>query len=134
MSVGAWEPEKSPQQGSGEIKISRELLQRFIDAIQSPSPLRESLQRPDQGASQLMRLPAQCWLEESEHWNNEQLWQLIRFFALAEMQLPGWDAGAESPVIPLAKALRRRKAPLAREQLLWIKQHSDNRYLPYGPL
>lgn len=132
MSVGAWEPEKSPQQGGGEI--SREQLLRFIDAAQSPSPLEESLQQSDLETSQLIRLPPQRWLQESEHWDNEQLWQLIRFFTFAEMRLPGWDTGADSPVIPLAKALRRRKAPLTREQLMWIKQHSDNRYLPYGPL
>ncbi len=134
MSVGAWEPEKQPQQGSASEEISRDLLLRFIAAAQSPFPLQESLQQQDQQASLLMRLPAQRWLEESENWDGEQLWQLIRFFTLAEMQLPGWDAGAESPVIPLAKALRQRKAPLGREQLLWIKQNSDNRYLPYGPL
>lgn len=133
MSVGAWEPEKQPQ-GSASEEINRDLLLRFIAAAQSPSPLQESLQQQDQQASQLMRLPAQRWLEESGNWNDEQLWQLIRFFTLAEMQLPGWDAGAESPVIPLAKALRQRKAPLNRDQLLWIKQNSDNRYLPYGPL
>jgi len=134
MSVGAWEPEKQSQQDSASEEISRELLLHFIDAAQSTSPLQDSLRQEDQQASWLMRQPLQRWLEESENWDNDQLWQLIRFFTLAEIQLPGWDAGADSPVIPLAKALRQRKAPLSREQLLWIREHSDNRYLPYGPL
>ncbi|WP_308363704.1 MULTISPECIES: hypothetical protein [unclassified Microbulbifer] len=134
MSVGAWEPEKAPQQSGEGEKINRELLQRYISALQSTAPLPESLSPEDRQASYLMRLPAQRWLEESEAWNKEQLWQLIRFFTLAEAQLPGWHAGAESPVIPLARSLRQRGAPLDRDQLLWIKQHSDNRYLPYGPL
>lgn len=134
MSVGAWEPEKAPQQGSEREKINRELLQRYIAAAQAPAPLVESLSPEDRRDSQLIRLPAQRWLEESEAWDKEQLWQLIRFFTLAEAQLPGWDAGAESPVIPLARSLRQRGAPLDRDQLQWIKQHSDNRYLPYGPL
>lgn len=133
MSVGAWEPDKTAA-NSAEITIDRELLQRCITAVQSSSSLEGALSAQDQQSSSLMRLPAQRWLEESEAWDSEPLWQLIRFFTLAEMQLPGWDAGAESPVIPLAKALRQREAPLSREQLLWIKQNSDNRFLPYGPL
>lgn len=134
MSVGAWEPENPPQQDNTNGEIERELLSRFIHAAQSPASLQDTLQQGDLKASHLIRLPAQRWLEESEHWNSEQIWQLIQFFTLAEKQLPGWDAGAESAVIPLAKALRRRKEPLGREQLLWIREHSDNRYLPYGPL
>ncbi|WP_323846934.1 hypothetical protein [Microbulbifer magnicolonia] len=134
MSVGAWEPKENPQSDGDSEEFNRELLQRFIAAARSPSPLQQSLQEEDRLASSLMRLPAERWLEESQHWDSEQLWQLIRFFTLAEMQLPGWDAGPDSPVIPLAKALRRRQASLNREQLLWIKQNSDNRFLPYGPL
>lgn len=133
MSVGAWEPQKPAAPGA-EIAIDRELLQRCIAAVQSGSSLEQALPAEDRKASSLMRLPVQRWLDESESWNDEQLWLLIQFFTLAEMQLPGWDAGAESPVIPLAKALRRRKSPLSREQLQWIKDNSDNRFLPYGPL
>ncbi|GAA5445644.1 hypothetical protein Misp06_03847 [Microbulbifer sp. NBRC 101763] len=134
MSVGAWEPQVNGQQEESHWEFNRDQLQRFIAATVIDSPLAETINEEDQQASQLIRLPAQQWLEQSQHWNNDQLWQLIRFFTLAEMQLAGWDAGAESAVIPLAKVLRQRKAALSREQLLWIRQHSDNRYLPYGPL
>ncbi|MCX2801252.1 hypothetical protein [Microbulbifer thermotolerans] len=134
MSVGAWEPESAANACSDKTQFDRNQLQRFIAAAQSSAPLMESLAEADQRDSRLIRLPAQSWLEESAHWSDEQLWQLIRFFTLAEMQLPGWDAGAESAVIPLSKALRQRNTPLSREQLLWIRQNSNNRYLPYGPL
>lgn len=131
MSVGAWEPEKSNPQ---KVEIDREQLRRFIASVTSGELQEENLSDQDRTASQLVRLPAQHWLDESEHWQAEEIWQLIRFFTLAEATLPGWDAGAESAVIPLAKSLRRRQQPLSKEQLLWIRQHSDNRYLPYGPL
>ena len=135
MSIGAWEPENENQEaGNGAGTIDRAQLERFIHALQQGGQLREALGPQDRKASVLMRLPAAQWLQESESWQNDQLWELIRFFTLAEAQLPGWDGGPESPVIPLAKTLRRRKAPLSREQLLWIREHSDNRYLPYGPL
>ena len=134
MSVGAWEPKSAANVDAAPAEISRDLLKRFIEAVQSGDPLSERLESGDLEASHLIRLPAQRWLEESAQWDDAQLWHLICFFTLAEQQLPGWDAGAESAVIPLAKALRRRQAPLNRDQLLWIREHSDNRYLPYGPL
>ncbi|WP_299580258.1 hypothetical protein [uncultured Microbulbifer sp.] len=134
MSVGAWEPQVGGQQEENHREFDRDQLQRLISAALSDNALSGALKEEDLNSSQLIRLPAQQWLEESQHWNNEQLWQLIRFFTIAEMELPGWDAGAESAVIPLAKELRKRKAPLQREQLLWLRQHSNNRYLPYGPL
>ncbi|GAA5524203.1 hypothetical protein Maes01_00757 [Microbulbifer aestuariivivens] len=130
MSVGAWEPE----QPTARMEIDRKQLQRFIAAITSAQPLQEALGAQDRTASILNRLPGQTWLDESASWQADEIWQLIRFFTLAEAQLPGWEAGAESAVIPLAKALRQRQQPLSKEQLLWIRQNSDNRYLPYGPL
>jgi len=132
MSVGAWEPKANSD--SGQESIPRALLQRYIEAAQADIPLEQHLDAGARDASWLIRLPLQRWLEESAHWDDAQLWQLIRFFTLAEQQLAGWDAGADSAVIPLAKALRQRSAPLSREQLLWIRENSDNRYLPYGPL
>ncbi|WP_346838892.1 hypothetical protein [Microbulbifer sp. SAOS-129_SWC] len=134
MSVGAWEPKPAANTGGTEDAIPRALLQRYIDAMQADTALADALDDAAREASYLIRMPAQRWLDESANWNGGELWQLIRFFTLAEQQLAGWDAGAESAVIPLAKALRQRRAPLDREQLQWIKQHSDNRYLPYGPL
>ncbi|MFI2811347.1 MULTISPECIES: hypothetical protein [Microbulbifer] len=134
MSVGAWEPEDTASNSDAQVAIDRAQLERFIDAVRDNNQLPGPLGQDDLAASALMRLPAGQWLEACESLDNEQVWNLIRFFTLAEMQLSGWDGGAESPVIPLAKSLRRRKAALDREQLLWIREHSDNRYLPYGPL
>jgi len=37
-------------------------------------------------------------------------------------------------VIPLAKVLRTRGARLDKAFLQWLRQVSDNRFLPYGPL
>lgn len=131
MSIGAWEPK--PAANSERKKIHRATLERLMVAVQG-SAIAKDLSTEDRGASYLMGLPAQQWLEESAAWSSAQLWQLIQFFTLAEMQLPDWHAGAESPVIPLARALRQRETPLTKTQLQWIKQHSNNRYLPYGPL
>lgn len=143
MSVGAWEPENQASNDQSRTEIDRALLRRIIDALSNTEGQSESevaaldltsLDPEIQAANWLAGVPAPQWLEEASHWDDTQVWALIRFFTLAEMQLPEWQGGAESPVIPLAKSLRQRKSPLQREQLLWIRQHTDNRYLPYGPL
>ncbi|WP_066962315.1 hypothetical protein [Microbulbifer sp. Q7] len=138
MSVGAWEPENQASNDQSRTEIDRVLLAKIIHALGEESgenaPDLKSIDQDIQLAHWLAGVPAAQWLAEAAHWNEAQLWALIRFFTLAEMQLPEWRGGAESPVIPLAKSLRQRKAPLQREQLLWIREHSDNRYLPYGPL
>ena len=143
MSVGAWEPAKPVSNDRTRSDIDKSLLERIINALQmadagaSPGLAAPDLTKFDsdlQSSNWLSGLPATQWLDEAAHWNDDQVWGLIRFFTLAEAQLPDWQGGAESPVIPLAKSLRLRKSPLVREQLLWIRQHSDNRYLPYGPL
>ncbi|AWF79916.1 hypothetical protein BTJ40_03285 [Microbulbifer sp. A4B17] len=134
MSVGAWEPQVSGPQNETKDEFNREQLLRLIEIAESDKPFNESIEVIKTVPSTLIRLPAQHWIEESENWSSTQLWQLIRFFTQAEMKLPGWDAGAESAVIPLAKVLKKRSTPLTKEQLLWIRQNSNNRYLPYGPL
>ena len=54
------------------------------------------------------------------------------FFTLIEMALPEWAAGAKSPVISINKILKSRGHKLEKDMLLWIKQNSDNRFIPNG--
>lgn len=133
MSVGAWEPENRASDRSRD-DIDRALLEKIITSMTNEMETVTGLPPEMIDANWLAGLPAQQWLDEAAQWDQDQLWAMIRFFTLAEMQLPDWQGGAESPVIPLAKSLRQRKSPLTREQLVWIREHSDNRYLPYGPL
>lgn len=134
MSVGAWEPDNDDREELPRREIDSALLDKLIAAMETDPESVSALDQELTQANWLAGLPAQQWLAEAERLDSNQVWALIQFFTKAEMQLPDWQGGAESPVIPLAKSLRRRKSPLSREQLLWIRQHSDNRYLPYGPL
>ena len=61
-----------------------------------------------------------------------QLLALIRFYTLAE-SLPGWEAGARSPVIPMVAELKKR-GEYPADLGVWIKERTDNRFLPYGSL
>lgn len=81
-----------------------------------------------------MSAAAADWAQADEL-NSDDISNLIRFFTLAEMQLPGWEAGKSSPVIYLFKLLRKKTdvdAEALKALRSWIKTNSDNRYLPNG--
>ena len=78
----------------------------------------------------------QCQLDEwrglAEGLDSAQLVHLVRFFTLAE-RLPGWQAGERSPVIVFMAELRKRKA-VPSELGAWIRDNTENRFLPWGSL
>ncbi len=134
MSLGSWEP--AADAAAQQIHIETETLERLI-ALSRDDRLQE-LERAlhgdeSQRLSGLMRIDHAAWLEAAADLPDEDLLHLIRFFAVAE-NLPGWEAGAQSPVIPLARTLRKRGGKLSKDLLLWLREVSDNRFLPYGPL
>ena len=63
----------------------------------------------------------------------QDLQALIKVFAKGEKEIPGWEAGAKSPVIPLVRELKKRGA-YSPELTIWIKANSENRFLPHGSL
>ena len=131
MSVGNWEPP-----GESAAEIESKLLDRLLEHGQADTltQLQQCLSAADRAALPgLMRLPAECWAEVAGPRSDEELLQLLRFFALAE-NLDGCEVGALSPVIPLARTLRRRGQRLDRDLLLWMRQVNGNRFLPYGAL
>ncbi len=134
MSLGSWDP--SAQSAAAAVSLTPALITELA-AYSSDDHLDDltSLLNGDrsQVLSGLMHLPAADWEAHTEGVESATLLHLIRFFAVAE-SLPGWEAGERSPVIPLARTLRRRGEKLERDLLLWLREVSDNRFLPYGPL
>lgn len=131
MSVGNWEPP-----GESAVAIDPKMVDRLLEHghADTPTQLQQCLSAADRAALPgLMRLPAECWAEVARPRSDEDLLQLLRFFALAE-NLEGCEVGALSPVIPLARTLRRRGRRLDRDLLLWMRQVNRNRFLPYGAL
>ncbi len=134
MALGTWDPDA--EQAAADIHIDLHQLQRFIEWSKAGQlDQLASLLRGDerQTLSGLMHLDASHWNQVAASHSDDDLLQLIRFFTSAE-NLPGWEAGETSPVIPLAKTLRQRGVKLDQELLHWIRASNQNRYLPYGPL
>lgn len=85
-------------------------------------------------ANQMMKLEASQWQGVLHGLDQATLLALVRFFTVAEHQMSHWHGGDKSPVIWLSRELKRRGHPLDRDQVLWIKSNTDNRFLPHGPL
>jgi hypothetical protein len=134
MALGTWDPDA--ETANGPAAADSQTLERLaqyseaaqLDHLEQLIPAAER-----QRLAGLMHLDHDAWQVAAEHLPGEQLLHLIRFFAVAE-NLPGWQAGARSPVIPLAKTLRQRGVRLDRALLQWLREVNDNRFLPYGPL
>jgi hypothetical protein len=134
MSLGSWDPKIAPADSS--LLLQTALLHRLIDYDREDQLAQLQQQLSDaekQRLAGLMKIDHDTWRAAAEQLPDHELLHLIRFFAVAE-NLPGWEAGANSPVIPLAKILRRRGARLDKPLLLWLREVNNNRYLPYGPL
>lgn len=132
MSLGSWSPDAENAKSS--LRIEAETMQAFIAYSRNDQLAQiDQLLAADQQQilSGLMQLEREQWMQFAKTLEDEEIIHLIRFFTVAE-QLPGWQSGDKSPVIGLAKTLRQRGKKLERELLLWIREHSDNRFLPYG--
>jgi len=134
MSLGSWDP--NAEAAAQSAAIVPETIEKLI-AFSRNDQLGELETLLDGSDSQalagLMKLDHELWQNASESMSDDDVLHLLRFFAVAE-NLPGWEAGAESPVIPLARTLRKRGQRLDKDLLRWLREVSENRYLPYGPL
>lgn len=133
MSIGAWDPES--KKTSLDINIDPQLLLRLvaIGEKEDLTQLESLMLEPDKQQQALMQADLAGWQAAVADYSDEQLTALIRFFTKVEMTLNHWIGGAKSPVISLNRILRSRGKKLDKAMLLWIKQNSDNRFIPNGP-
>ena len=134
MSIGSWDPSLGSQ--SSDLTLDGALLEKLsgYSREEQLEELDSVLSAEDkQQLAGIMQLDHDQWRAAAEPQDSAAIRHLIRLLAVAE-NLPGWEAGAASPVIPLAKVLRERGARLDKTELLWLREVSENRFLPYGPL
>lgn len=80
-----------------------------------------------------MSIGADAWQSHAKTAVVAELVEWIRFFTLLEMRVSGFEAGPKSPVIVLARELRKR-GEYPDDLTDWIKANTDNRFLPHGSL
>ncbi len=131
MSVNAWTPATTNQPKLADLK---KFTQIGADNAALKDIASQLAQSDIESKTFYMRCGQDGWNELLDQLNAGELLALIKFFTLAEIQLPGWEAGELSPVIWINKYLRSKNQTLDKEMLLWIRENSTNRFIPNGPL
>ena len=131
MVLGQWTPSVKKA-----VEIDNNILVRFIawaetDQLNQLDTL--LLPKEVQQYASLMKFSEQEWQMACSDYSAEKLKYLIQFFTMAE-RLPGWSAQQNSPVIWLNRLLNKKGESLSSQELLWIKEHSENQFIPNGSL
>lgn len=144
MSVGSWNPDNDSDTSNNDTSksIDTEFLQRCLSYATNDScgtndgviQLNELVSVEDQQNHGVLHNDQALWNNALTAFSPEQHIQLIRFFTLAEMQLPGWQAGEKSPVIAITQHLKQCGGKLEKSDLMWIRKHSTNRFIPNGAI
>ena len=123
--VGSWDPSERIVLEARHLECVHRASLRLEEADFGLDEAERRLLAP------VMSLDAEQWSAAARDRDAAELVAWIRFFTLAEARLPGFEAGAKSPVIPLARALRER-GEYPADLTAWIKANSENRFLPHG--
>lgn len=133
MSIGSWTPENE----IATLSVDEAWLRRCL-AVSEEGGLDNLAAQFDEDEQQqyapVMRMTQEQWQLALDGFGEQELLALMRFFTLAEMQLSGWEAGDRSPVIWINRELRSRGHKLERDMLIWLRENSDNRFIPNGGL
>lgn len=73
------------------------------------------------------------WEEFVEPVSNDTLIAWVKVLVILAESYAELNVGANSPVIPLVRVLKRR-ASYPADMTAWIKTYSSNKFLPYGSL
>ena len=125
--VGTWDPTAAPALGDRQLELIEKAC-RNLDAADLGLTVAERGE-----LSPLMTAAAEVWADRVDSTPSEALVGWIRFLTLAEGRWPGFEAGAKSPVILIARVLRAR-GDYPENLNAWIRANTDNRFLPYGSL
>ena len=131
-STGEWLPKNS-----AKLNLDTDQLQRLarISAQGKLDTIKTLLTESEQNdLTQSMPASREQWQAAATPLSDDELVDLIKTLAIAEMQLPNCNLGAKSVVIHIHRLLKQRGKALSKENLYWLKQHSTNRFLPNGPV
>lgn len=125
MSVDSWQPVNKPSH------LSQSELDQLLTIAQG-QPKECDLTSDLDFIQPLAHLDKQIWQESAQTLSQVQQMQLISLFTLAEEQ-GNWHLGEKSPVIPLFKAMRKQHG-IDKSLVQWVKGHTQNKFLPFGPI
>ena len=135
MSTGTWEPGGTVLPDSEDLLAAAALWRELGGGEPSAEVLEEALASPlRERLRAAMQAPRGALEETIAGLDVASAEQLVRLFTVLEA-LPGFEAGARSPVIPLARHLKTQLDGEAFAELVrWVRAHTENRFIPHGSL
>ena len=128
MSVESWDPK------AANSRLSDKEIDRFLVAANRLDEPGFGLDEDEvKNLAPLSKHGSADWTIAGIGLGDAEVIALVRLFTLAEAEFALWEAGAKSPVVPLATLLKKRGA-YPDDLTAWIKAHTSNRFLPYGSL
>ena len=128
MSVESWDPK------AANSRLSDKEIDRFLAAANRLDEPGFGLDEDEvKNLAPLSKQGSVDWTIAGVGLGDAEVIALVRLFTLAEAEFALWEAGAKSPVVPLATLLKKRGA-YPDDLTAWIKAHTSNRFLPYGSL
>jgi hypothetical protein len=139
MNTEMWDPNAGTSSNSdtSNYQLDNDFLKWIVDTykIDDLSHFKTLLTEVEiKKHRDIMFVTKDVWFEALKNFDDNELIALIHFFTLAEVHFSHWQAEDKSPVISIAKLLRKRKHTLGKELLIWIKNNNKNKFLPFGPL
>ena len=125
MSVDSWQPVNKPSD------VSPEQISQLV-ALAEGQPKECDLTLELEFIQPLAHLDKQKWEEIALSLTQDKQKQLICLLTLAEQQ-GNWHLAERSPVIALFKVMRKQHG-IDKSLVQWVKAHTENKFLPFGPL
>lgn len=134
MTTGTWEPGGAALPEASDLAAAAALW-RAEAGDADPAALDAALEGPlRERLRAAMQAPAGALAEVIATLDASAAEDLARLFTVLEA-LPGFEAGARSPVVPLVRHLRPQlDAEHFAELVRWIRTHTENRFIPHGSL
>ena len=82
--------------------------------------------------STIMQAKHEAWLEAAAKLDVDELMPAIQLLTVVEQE-KSLGLAERSPVIALFKQYKKM-AGINRELVQWVKEHTENKYLPFGPI
>ncbi len=125
MSVDSWQPIQAPTTlDESDLNKLLALAHDFSEDTDLTAQL--SWIQP------LAHIDNKIWASSIQNIQQQPLIKLIQMLTVLE-EAHAWSLAEKSPVIALFKQLRKI-AGIDKPLVQWVKAHSDNKFLPFGPL
>ncbi len=131
MSIESWQPQQAAP------SLNKETLNIYIELGDAENVLQNCINLSEDIVDNLQTLKTNSmdfWTPLLSDLMAEDIHNLIRFFVVVEEHQSSFFAGNDSPVIAFNKVLKKRKEPLSKEFLLWIKNNTSNQFIPNGSI